>query len=178
MPPRVIFVVAHDRRGVMGRGGELPWRLPADLKHFRQLTIGKPVVMGRKTYEAIGKPLPRRRNIVLTRDFSFAPPGVDIANSIQDVFEMEPRANEIAIIGGSEIFNAFSPYVDVAYVTEIDAEVDGDVFYMPPQRPSTVEELGVQPPDERNEYGMRFLRYDYAKRDVTGGSLNESKPSP
>jgi dihydrofolate reductase len=145
----------------MGRGGQLPWHLPADLKHFRALTIDKSVIMGRKTYEAMGKPLVRRRNIVLTRDFSFGADGVEIANSIQDVWEMTVREPEIAVIGGAEIFNAFAPYVNVAYVTRVEADVEGDVFYTAPERPSSCEMVGQHPVDERNAYPMTFLRFDY-----------------
>lgn len=172
--PRVIFVVAHDRNGVMGAGGALPWHLPEDLKHFKRLTVEKPVVMGRKTFESIGKPLPKRRNIVLTRNTAYQPEGVEIARSVDEVFEMTRGDSEIAIIGGAEIFNQFAAHVDTAFVTEVDATVDGDTFYQPPQRPSTCEVTGAAPADERNAYAMTFARCDYAKSAVTGGSLNES----
>lgn len=161
----------------MGRDGTLPWHLPADLKAFRAHTIGKPVVMGRKTYESIGKPLPQRRNIVLTRNAIYAPEGVDIARSLEEVFTMTAGEPEIAIIGGAQIFNEFAPYADSAFVTEIDADIPGDVYYEPPQRPSTVTTIGRHAADERNTYAMTFLRYDYSNDEVTGGSANESKPS-
>jgi dihydrofolate reductase len=146
----------------MGRDGKLPWHLPADLKHFRSLTIGKPVVMGRKTYASIGRPLAQRRNIVLTRDFSFDAPGAEIANSIQDVWDMTLRDAEIAIIGGADIFTAFAPYVSAAYVTKVEADVGGDVRYAAPERPSTCELLAEHPADDRNPYAMTFLRFDYS----------------
>lgn len=161
----------------MGRHGELPWRLPEDLKHFRALTIDKPVIMGRKTYDSIGKPLARRRNIVLTRDSSFEAPGVEVAKSIEDVWQMAAQSPEVAVIGGSEIFRAFGPYVDTAYVTEVDADVEGDVYYVPPKRAHSTTMLDMHPADERNAYPMRFLRYDYTNAEVTGGSAKESKPS-
>lgn len=172
--PRVIYVVAHERTGVMGRGGALPWHLPEDLKHFKRLTAGKPVVMGRKTFESIGKPLGGRRNIVLTRDFSFAADGVEVANSVQDVFEITAREAEIAVIGGAEIFNAFAPYVDTAYVTEVDARIEGDVYYRAPERPYTREVTGEHAADDRHAYAMTFVRCDYTKPEVTAGSRNES----
>jgi dihydrofolate reductase len=172
--PRVIFVVAHDRRGVMGRGGALPWHLPEDLKHFKRLTIEKPVVMGRKTFESMGKPLARRRNIVLTRNTAYWPEGVQVARSVEDVFHMTADDPEIAVIGGAQIFNEFAPYVDTAFVTEVDAEVDGDTFYMAPRRKCMREVIGSCSPDERNAYAMTFVRCDYRNADVTGGSLNES----
>lgn len=172
--PRVIFVVAHDRNGVIGAGGALPWHLPEDLKHFKALTLGKPVIMGRKTFDSIGKALPMRRNIVLTRNASFRPGGVEVAGSVDEVFAMTRNDPEIAVIGGAEIFNQFAPFVDTAFVTEVDATVSGDTFYRPPQRPSTCEVIGAAPADERNAYAMTFARCDYAKGAVTGGSLNES----
>jgi dihydrofolate reductase len=161
----------------MGRAGKLPWHLPADLKHFQSLTVNKPVVMGRKTFAAIGKPLPRRRNIVLTRDASFAADGVDVAHSIEAVWRITAGAPEIAVIGGAEIFDAFTPFVDAAYVTEIDDEVEGDVYYRPPARSHVTKILGQHSPDERNAHAMRFVLHDYTKPDVIGGSENESKPS-
>lgn len=177
MRPRVIFVVAYDRRCVMGRDGSLPWHLPADLKHFRAHTIDKPVIMGRKTYDSIGKPLPRRRNIVLTRNSAYWPEGIEIARSLEEVFTMTAQDPEIAVIGGAQIFNEFAPYVDTAFVTEVQAEVAGDVYYEAPKRPHTVTKLGEHGADERNAYAMTFLRYDYTNSEVTGGSVNESNPS-
>jgi dihydrofolate reductase len=172
--PRVIFVVAYDRHGVMGRGGALPWHLPEDLKHFKRLTLEKPVIMGRKTFDAIGKPLPKRRNIVLTRNTAYAPEGVETARSVSEVFEMTFGDREIAIIGGAEIFNEFAPFVDTAFVTEVDVEIpDGDVHYVAPPRKCVREVIGSCEPDERNAYAMTFLRCDYSA-DVIGGSLNES----
>ncbi len=159
--PRVIFVVAHGRNGVMGAGGGLPWHLPEDLKHFKRLTLGKPVVMGRKTFESMGKPLPSRRNIVLTRNAAYRPQGAEVAHTVDEIFRMTAGEGEIAIIGGSQIFDEFAPYVDTAFVTEVDAAVEGDTFYKPPGRPSDRELLGTAAADERNAYPMTFVRYDY-----------------
>lgn len=159
--PRVIFVVAHDRRGVMGRDGALPWHLPEDLKHFRRLTIDKPVIMGRKTFASLGKPLVRRRNIVLTRDASFHAEGVDVAHSVEEALAFAQSADEIAVIGGAQIFNEFAPRVDTAFVTRVEAEVPGDTYYAAPDRPCTSEVLGTHDADDRNAYAMTFLRYDY-----------------
>ena len=172
--PRVIFVVAYDRRGVMGRDGALPWHLPEDLKHFKRLTLEKPVIMGRKTFESIGKPLPKRRNIVLTRNTAYWPEGVEAARSVEDVFDMTREDREIAIIGGAQVFNEFAQFVDTAFVTEVDAEIEGDVYYTAPQRKCVREVIGACPADERNAYAMTFVRCDYASAEVTGGSLNES----
>lgn len=162
----------------MGRDGALPWHLPEDLKHFKRLTLEKTVVMGRRTYESIGKPLPKRRNIVLTRNTGYGPEGVEIARSVGEVFDLTREEREIAVIGGAVIFNEFAPYVDTAFVTEVDAEIaDGDVRYVPPDRKCLREVIGSCGADERNAYAMTFVRCDYASAEVTGGSLNESYPS-
>jgi dihydrofolate reductase len=159
--PRIIFVVAHDRRGVMGRNGELPWHLPEDLKHFRSLTIGNPVLMGHHTFNAIGEPLARRRNIVLSRNSRFNAEGIETAHSVEEALELCKDDEQIAVIGGAQIFNAFAPLVDTAYVTRVEAAVDGDVYYTEPQRPHRTELLGTFDADERNAYPMTFLRFDY-----------------
>lgn len=161
----------------MGRGGALPWHLPEDLRHFRRLTLEKPVIMGRKTFESIGKPLAKRRNIVITRNAAYRPGGVEVARSVDEVFDMTVDDQEIAVIGGAEIFNEFAPFVDTAFVTEVDTEIDGDVYYAPPERKCLRDVIGTCPADERNAYAMTFVRCDYASSDVTGGSLNESYPS-
>src|SRR5437660_12853927 len=95
--PRIIFVVACDRRGVMGREGALPWHLPADLAHFRRLTLDKPVIMGRKTFEAIGKPLPRRLNIVMTRDPAYRAEGCLVAHSADEALAAAGSVPQVAV---------------------------------------------------------------------------------
>lgn len=159
--PRVIFVVAHDRRGVMGKNGTLPWHLPEDLKHFRRLTIDKPVIMGRITFDAIKKPLARRRNIVLTRDPQFQADGIEVARSVDEALALCKAEPELAVIGGSQIFNAFASRVDTAYLTRVEADIDGDVYYIPPNRPHRSEVIGRRDADDGNMYPMTFLRFDY-----------------
>lgn len=161
----------------MGRDGAMPWHLPADLRHFRRVTGSKPVVMGRKTHDSIGKPLPGRRNIVLTHNREYTAPGVEIAHSVDEVLTMTADAQELAVIGGAQIFDAFAPYVDEAFVTLIDAEVKGDVYYREPGRTHARTLLATHAVDERNAYAMSFYRDDYETAAVTGGSVNESKPS-
>lgn len=129
----VTFVVAVADNGVIGRQGELPWRMPSDLKQFRRLTLGKPVVMGRKTYESIGKPLDKRDNIVVTRRKDFAPPGVHIVASVADAIALgtalaaKRGAEEVAVIGGAEVFRAALPLADRVYLTLVHGSPEGDV---------------------------------------------------
>ncbi len=131
---RIVIVVARAENGVIGKDGTLPWRLSSDLKHFRAVTMGKPVIMGRKTFQSIGKPLEGRDNIVVTRNPDFAAEGVIAAASLEealDVARMKAGAREggeIAIIGGAEIYAAAMTFTDVIDLTEVHARPDGDTF--------------------------------------------------
>ncbi len=134
----VSFVVAVARNGVIGLEGNLPWRLSSDLKMFRRLTMGKPMIMGRKTWASLPKrPLDGRDNIVVTRDQSFAEDGAIVAHSMEEAIATAQQAagrrgvDEIAVIGGAEIFRATLPAAGRIYLTEVDAEPRGDVFFPP-----------------------------------------------
>lgn len=127
--PHISFVVARARNGVIGADNRIPWRIQEDMKRFKAITMGKPVIMGRKTWESLPrKPLPGRTNIVLTRDFAFAPDGARVAHSRDDAL-VEARAEnpeEIMIIGGAEIYRDFLPHATRIHLTEIDADIEGD----------------------------------------------------
>lgn len=132
---RIIFVVARADNGVIGRDGRLPWHIPADLQHFKRLTVGKPVVMGRKTYDSIGKPLPRRTNIVVTRDPAWVRDGVvvahDIPNALALAYEdaLRTGVDEVAIIGGGELFQLLMPQAHRIYLTEVHGTFEGDAVF-------------------------------------------------
>jgi len=149
---QVALVIATDLDGVIGLDGRLPWHLPADLKHFRRLTLGKPVVMGRRTYESIGKPLDGRTNIVLTRRADFKPEGCLVADSVENAMalanravaarapgapiaeldptiESGPLADEVMVIGGAAVFLAFLSRATRIYWTRVEAHVEGDVRF-------------------------------------------------
>jgi dihydrofolate reductase len=129
----VTFVVAMAENGVIGRDGQLPWRMPTDLKRFRQLTLGRPVIMGRKTYESIGRPLDGRDNIVMTRKHDFTAPGIHVVTTAAAALELARSlaaarsADEIATIGGAEVFRALLPSTDRVYLTLVHAAPPGDV---------------------------------------------------
>jgi dihydrofolate reductase len=131
---RIAFVVAVAENGVIGRAGQLPWRLPSDLKQFRKLTLGKPIIMGRKTYRSIGKPLDQRDTIVMTRGAESYPEGVRVAASLQEALSVgrtlaRLRAvEEIMIIGGAEVFRAALPFAEVIYLTLVHATPTGDTI--------------------------------------------------
>jgi len=130
-------IVAAAENGVIGRNNALPWHLPEDLRYFKRVTMGKPIVMGRKTYEAIGKPLPGRTNIVITRNPAFHAEGVDVVSSLEEALELAGHialadgAKELVVIGGAEIYQAAIPKADRLYITEVHASVEGDATLPP-----------------------------------------------
>ena len=134
---KIVLVAAVGENGVIGREGKLPWRLQSDMQHFKRLTIGKPVMMGRKTYESIGKPLKDRTNIVLTRDLSLAAPGAVLATSLDAALayarkDAEQRGvDEIMVIGGSDVFEATMPMAARLEITHVHSKAEGDVTFPP-----------------------------------------------
>ncbi len=124
------LIAAVAKNGVIGRGGRLPWRLPADLVYFKRVTMGHPLIMGRKTFEAIGKPLEGRRNIVLSRDASFQAKGCASVHSIPEALEAAgSETEEIFVIGGAHIYDLFFPLARRLYITHVDADVKGDAAF-------------------------------------------------
>ncbi len=134
-PVRVSIIAAVAENGVMGRQGQLPWRLPGDLRHFREITMGKPLIMGRKTHLSIGRPLPGRTNIVLSRKPDFAPDGVIVmsdpsaAISRAQALAEAAGAGEVMIIGGAAVYRGALDQADRIYLTEVHAAVEGDVLF-------------------------------------------------
>lgn len=158
---RQSLVVAVSRNGVIGRDNQLPWRLPADLAFFKRVTMGHPIIMGRKTHESIGKPLPGRLNIVVTGQRDYDAPGCTVAHSLDDALSAAGAAEEVSIIGGSSIFQAALPRADTIYLTEVDADVEGDVFFPAFDRSLWSEaEIERHAADERHAYPFRILRLE------------------
>ena len=163
---KIVLVAAVGENGVIGRGGQLPWRLKSDLKHFRELTIGKPVVMGRKTYESIGKPLPHRTNIVLTRDLGLKVPGGVLATSLDAALsfaraDAERRGvDEIMVIGGSDVFADTMLLAERLEITHVHAAPPGN-SYFPPIDPGVWREVKRQdyPPGPDDEAGFTVATY-------------------
>ena len=123
----LIAAMAKDR--VIGRDNTLPWQLPEDLKHFKTTTLGKPVIMGRKTWESLGRPLPGRRNIVISRNADYSPTGGEFAPSLQAAIAMAAEAEEIFVIGGADIYRQALPLAQRLYLTEIALDVAGDAHF-------------------------------------------------
>ena len=154
----VSFVVAMARNRVIGRDNGLPWRLPADLKRFKSITLGKPVLMGRRTFESIGKPLPQRINLVLTRHPQWSSPGTLAVHSVDEALAQAAQAQELACIGGAEIFELLMPNVRRIHLTRIEADIDGDTVFPPLDPAEWVEvDRSTFAADERNAYDLTFL---------------------
>jgi dihydrofolate reductase len=130
-PPRVNLIVAWARGGVIGRAGGLPWHLPEDLRRFKRITMGHPIVMGRRTWDSIGRPLPGRRNIVVSRNPDWSAPGCETAASLQQALSMCEGAAEVFVIGGAQFFEAALPLAGRLFITQIDAHFEGDVCCPP-----------------------------------------------
>jgi len=157
----ISIIVAASTNNVIGANGDLPWRLSADLKHFKAITMGKPIVMGRKTWDSIGRPLPGRQNIVITRQADFVAEGCDVVASLEDAAAAAGDDEEVMIIGGSQIYLLALPMAERLYLTRVHAEVDGDTFF--PEIDETQWRLIIDEPheaDERNEYPYSFRVFE------------------
>lgn len=126
----ISLMVAHDPNRIIGKDNKLPWHIPEDLAYFKKHTVGKGIVMGRNTYESIGRPLPKRRNIVVTRNENYALEGADIVHNLEDAVRLaEEMHEEVMIIGGEEIFRSILPQADRLYITLIEQEFEGDTVF-------------------------------------------------
>lgn len=161
----ISLLLAMDRNNGIGFENKLPWRLPADLKYFKETTLGHTIVMGRKTFEAIGsKPLPGRLNVVLTRDRGFEAEGCETAHSLEETLERYGGEDELFIIGGGEIFVKAMPYADKLYITVIDHEFQVDTYF--PEVDAAEWRIASERPgvrDERNPYDYVFRVYERIK---------------
>lgn len=161
MKPRVSLIVAMARNRVIGRNNTLPWHLPADLKHFKTLTMGHHIVMGRKTYESIGKPLPGRTSVVVTRNAEYSVSGVIVVNSLEAALAACGNDEEIFVIGGAELYREAINIADRIYLTEIDADISGDAHFTEFDRRLWLEiERVSHMPDEKNSYPYHFAVFD------------------
>ncbi|MBY5993025.1 type 3 dihydrofolate reductase [Ferrimonas balearica] len=157
----MIACMAQDR--VIGMDNRMPWHLPADLKHFKAVTLGKPVVMGRRTFESIGRPLPGRHNIVISRQSDYAPEGVSVVADIEAALAAAGDVEELMIIGGGQLYQALLPRADRLYLTEVALEVAGDTHF-PEYAHLGWREVAREhrPADEANPHPMTFLTLDRA----------------
>ena len=161
---RLSLIAARSENGVIGRDGDIPWHLPADLGHFKRLTTDHTIVMGRKTFASIGKPLPRRRSVVITRDAQYSPEGITVWRSAEEALAAakaghlsHPDDAEVFVIGGAEIYRAALPLADRMYLTMVHTRLDGDVRF-PEFSPDEwhLDQSERHEPDDRNAYAYTF----------------------
>lgn len=159
----ISLLVAMDKNRAIGVNNQLPWHLPEDLKVFKRITMGHPIIMGRKTHESIGRVLPGRENIVLTRKQNYSAPGCTIIHSVDDIKKLnaERKDEELFVIGGAELFNHVLDFSDRLYITLIEDEFEGDTFF--PEINQNVwnlvsKEKGIK--DEKNPYNYYFMIYE------------------
>lgn len=151
------LIVATTLNNAIGKDNQMPWHLPADLAWFRQNTTGKPVIMGRKTFESIGRPLPKRINIVLSRK-PFEHEGVIWKDSLESAVDLVKDSEEILLLGGGELFKQYLPQADKLYFTQIQAEIDGDTFFPELNWDEwNIEHEEYRHADENNAYDLKFL---------------------
>jgi dihydrofolate reductase len=152
-------VVAATENQVIGRDNGMPWHLPADLQHFKAVTLGKPVLMGRRTFAAIGRPLPGRRNLVLTRDLEFSAAGVETFSTLEQALAAAGDVDELMIIGGQTVYELALPHVQRVHLTRLHMQVEGDAHFpdLPPEQWREVSRSARRPADERNACDMTFL---------------------
>ncbi|PRA56222.1 dihydrofolate reductase [Brucella pituitosa] len=165
--PIVSIIVAAAENGVIGRDNDMPWKLSTDLKRFKALTLGKPVIMGRRTWDSIGRPLPGRPNIVVTRDAAFTAESAQVVGSLEDAIDLgrrlaaELNVDEVCIIGGGNIYAQGLPLADVVHLTRVLAMIDGDTYF--PEIDSEVwRAVSTEdvPAGEKDSHPTRYIRYE------------------
>ncbi|KAA1151789.1 type 3 dihydrofolate reductase [Pseudoalteromonas sp. FUC4] len=153
----MIAAMANNR--VIGLDNKMPWHLPADLQHFKKVTTGKPVIMGRKTFESIGRPLPGRRNIIITRNSEYTAKGIEVVTTPDAALELVTTAEEVMIIGGGNIYEQFLPKAERLYLTFIDLDVEGDTQFPDYNKVANwnVKKEQENLPDEKNKSSYKFV---------------------
>jgi len=159
------LIVATANNNVIGKDNTMPWHLPADLAYFKKVTLGKPIIMGRKTYESIGRPLPGRQNIVISRDEAYVPQGkgaenVDTVVSVEQALALVAHENEIMVIGGGAIYRHCLPKAQRLYITHINADIDGDTYF--PNYEGDWKKVSNETllADEKNVHNLDFSVYE------------------
>ncbi len=162
-PPSLVLIAAMASNGIIGRDNALPWRLPADLAHFKQLTLDKPIIMGRRTWESLPGLLPRRRHVVITRDPRYRAAGCEVVRSPEEALAAVAGTPEAMVVGGAQVYAALLPEATGLALTLVHAEVDGDVRFPRVDSAQWREVERVhRPADERNAHAMDFVRFERA----------------
>lgn len=160
--PAISMIVARSRNHVIGRDNQMPWKISKDLQFFKRVTMGHPVVMGRKTWESIGRPLPGRRNIVVSRNAHYEPAGAELAGSLDEALNKLSEAPRVFVIGGEQLFKQAFSKADCLYITEIEMDVDGgDTFFEVP-KPSEWKEI-ERTSNSENGIHFHFVTFERMK---------------
>ncbi|WP_286263250.1 type 3 dihydrofolate reductase [Thalassotalea atypica] len=156
------MIVAHANNRIIGKDNDMPWHLPADLVYFKKTTLGKPVIMGRKTYESIGRPLPGRQNIVISRDVEYRADGIEVVNSVEEALKVAGGAEEVMVIGGGAIYEHCLPTANRLYITHICADIEGDTQFpvYDTQHDWRLLSSEKRSADEKNSYDLNFCVYE------------------
>ena len=155
------MIVATANNRIIGKDNDMRWHLPADLQYFKKITLGKPIIMGRKTFESIGRPLPGRRNIVISRDVNYTADGVDTVTSVDAALALVEGVEEVMVIGGGAIYKHCIHVATRLYITHIEADIDGDTQF-PEYDLNVWKKISteVRPVDEKNKYALNFCVYE------------------
>jgi len=157
---KISIIVAMAKNRVIGKENDMPWHLPADLQHFRKMTSGKPIIMGRKTYESIGRPLPKRHNIIVSRNADYRVDGCDVVSSLDEAVKIAGDVDELFIIGGGFLYNQTIDQADKLYLTFIDLEVDGDTLFPKYEHLKLTKSASEHhQKDEKNPYNYEFTEF-------------------
>lgn len=156
--PTIQLVVAYSSNRVIGRDNALPWRLPADLAHFKRITLGQPIIMGRNTWESLGRPLPGRPNLVISRNREYQAPGASVHATLEAALAASRDAERICIIGGEQIFKHALSVADEIIATEVHADIAGDTYF-PEVDPAVWHEIERLPQPDENGYSFDFVVY-------------------
>ena len=156
--PPISMIVARSRNHVIGKDNQMPWKISADLQFFKKVTMGYPIIMGRKTWESIGRPLPGRRNIVVSRNVNYLALGAELVGSLEQALDSLKEFKRVFVIGGQQLFNQAFPLADELFITEIELQVDGDTYFEIPD-PSDWQEIDrVQEKEGEIEFAYVTLR--------------------
>ena len=162
----ISIIVAFAENNVIGKDNQMPWKLSDDLKRFKAITTGHTVVMGRKTFESLGKPLPNRKNIVLTSNPAAVPTNVITAGSLQQAIALAEPESELFIIGGGDVYRQALPIADRLYLTKVHTDIEGDTYFPEINYAEWRETFREEhPADEKNQYGYTFINYEKKKTD-------------
>ncbi len=162
--PKISIIVAMAKNRVIGKDNDMPWHLPADLQHFRKMTTEKPIIMGRKTYESIGRPLPKRHNIIVSRNADYEVEGCDVVGSLEEAVACAGEVEEVMIIGGGFLYEQTINRADKLYLTFIDLEVEGDTLFPSYEHLSLTKiESEHHKADEKNPHNYEFTEFTVAR---------------